>query len=87
MKSWLVVRGEMGKRTRMRAGVGRCGVVARGVCVWSEAIWWARAGAYKRADVGGAYGVVVSGIAAGRKDVCVWAIIRNPFGMLLYLSY
>ena len=39
VKSWLVVRGEMGKRTRMRAGVGYCGVAARGVCAWSEAVW------------------------------------------------
>ena len=48
----------------------------------TEAIWWARAEAYKRADVGGAYGVVVSGIAAGRKGVCAWSIIRNSFGYI-----
>ena len=42
----------------------------------------AGAGAYRRVAVGGAYGVVESGIAAGRKDVCARSIIRNSFGYI-----
>ena len=36
----------------------------------------------RRAAGRGAYGVVESGIAAGRKDVCARSIIRNSFGYI-----
>lgn len=58
-----VVWGELGKR----AGAG----VSVGERMRTEAIWWARAGAYKRADVGGAY-------AGGSRSVCErWQVLRR----------